>query len=465
MFLRRILKVTLSLMLTVFLVASLFVGCVSNNPTNVSSSSTATVVYGKDEKTTITMWAPPLGASNPTEQQGDWYKQDLIPAFNKEYPNITVDCQLIPWDGIAAKVSVAIASKTTPDVYWDYGGRALPYGTMGLLEPLNDMFTKEQSQIFSRPDIMKMCSVNGKIVIMPFTTGIIMLLVNKTLWADANALNLLPQDEYRTWTPDQFKAALKAVANPGKGVYGITLFALNEQGDQLYNNIMAGFGVKLFNDDYSKYIAGDNSASVDAMTFFKSLIDEGLVNPHPESLSSVNALDYFKQGKNGMVVAGAATIPIIKNGLADGSIKAPFDYEYVNFPSITKGQSALKSEIGNGCVFKGTDAIKTKWAKKFLYWAYNDSDIVYNVPNAFNVTGKEYSWVNSDKELQFLGKVVKKVNEWPVIDPGWGIKGYPEMRAAMFPEMQQLFINKTTPAETIKNISTKFNDIIAKYNK
>jgi hypothetical protein len=39
------------------------------------------------------------------------------------------------------------------------------------------------------------------------------------------------------------------------------------------------------------------------------------------------------------------------------------------------------------------------------------------------------------------------------------------MRAAMFPEMQKMFINQSTPKQTIDTISKKFNDIIAKYKK
>ena len=266
-------------MLAVFLAASLFVGCGTDKKTGdtstAASSSVSTAVAEKDEKTTITMWAPPTGALKVGEKQGDWYAADLVPAFNKVFPNIKVDVQLIPWDGINEKVTVAIASKTTPDVYWDYGGRALPYANMGALEPLDDLFTPEQKKTFSSPDIQKMTALNGKIYIMPFNSTIVMLMLNKSMWAEANALDLLPKDAMRTWTPDQFKAALKAVANKEKGIYGMTLFALNEQGDQLYNNTMVGFGAKLFNADYTKYTAADTAAGADALKFYKSLVDEG----------------------------------------------------------------------------------------------------------------------------------------------------------------------------------------------
>ncbi len=475
MYSRKTSKVAISLILAMFFIATLFAGC-GQNADNAGTEQTtasaapagttaAAAVAEKDEKTAITMWAPPEGTYKPDQQQGDWYKADLIPAFNAVYPNITVDCQLVPWDGINEKVTVAIASKTTPDVYWDYGGRALPYANMGALEPLDDLFTPEQMEVFSNPDIQKMTALNGKIYIMPFKSTIVMLMLNKSMWEAAGAADLLPKDEYRTWTPEEFKAALKAVANKEKGIYGMTLYALNEQGDQLYNNTMVGFGAKLFNGDYSKYTATDTAAAAEALKFFKSIVDEGLCHPHPETLSSTNALDYFRQGKNGIVVAGPATIGIIKNGLADGSIQAPLEYMYVNFPSATKGQAALRSDIGNGCVFKSADPLKTKWAKKFLYWAYNDNDIVYNVTKCFNVTGKSYDWLKEDPELQYMANTIKKAEEWPMVDPGWGIKGYSEMRAAQFPEIQQMFINKTTPEETVANIAAKFNDIIAKYNK
>ncbi|TMV52769.1 extracellular solute-binding protein [Paenibacillus mesophilus] len=461
---KRAFALPLALALTVFAY-----GCSSgtgSGTTNEPGKTGQAAMNEKDEKAEITVWMTQVGTLKAGQKPGDWVKEDLVPEWNKQYPNIKVNVEIIPFDGINEKITTAIASGTAPNVLLDTPVRTLAYAQMGALAPLTDTIpVKDLEQIKKNPDVMKMVSVNGNIVTMPYSATVSALILNKSLWKEAGAEQLLPQDEYRTWTPDQFKAALKAVTNKDKGVYGMTLFALNEQGDQLYNNTMVAFGAKLFNDDYSKYTAADSPASEQTLSFFNSLVAEGLVHPHPETLSAVNALDYWKQRKNGMVVAGTSHADLVKNGIKDGSVTGPHEYMYVNYPSPNKGKAALKMEFGFGVVFKNKDALKEKWAKKFLYWSQTGNQIYSTATKAFNPFGEAPSWTKDDPELQFLFKLTTKSKEWPVVDPGWGIKGYPEMRAAMFPEMQRMFIKEATPKQTIDAISKKFNDTIKKYNK
>ncbi|MFK7697070.1 ABC transporter substrate-binding protein [Paenibacillus sp. HJGM_3] len=465
-----------TLLLSVALAGSV-IGCSSSNekpaasstPAGSSAPSATTSAkpgeLNKDEKVELTLWSTPTGTL-PGQQPGDWIKNDLIKEWNKVYPNAKINVEMVPFEGVNEKVTTAIASKTTPDILFDYPGRTLAYGQMNALAPLDDAIPADLlAQVKKNPDVMKMVAVNGNIVTMPFSSTLVALILDKSIWKEAGAENLLPKDEFRTWTPEEFKAALKAVANKDKGVYGLTAFALNEQGDQLYYNTITAFGAKLFNADYTKYTAADTPEGEQALAFFQSLVDEGLVTPHPETISSVNALDYWKQKKNGMVVGTAAHAEIVTSGLKDGSVVGPHEYMYVNYPSPKKGQSALKMETGFGVVFKKNDPVKEKWAKRFLYWAQVESGVYATASKVFNPFGPAPEWTKSDPELQFLAKLATKAKDWPIVDPGFGIKGYPEMRAAMFPEMQKMFIKDSTPKQTIDNISKKFNDVIKKYTK
>jgi len=468
-----------SLVLAAMMLLTLLAGCSDNKPAaspaaTTTATTTPTAADDMSGPVTITLWAFP-GGSLEGQQPGEWIEKDLIKAWNEKYPDVKVKVELVPFDGIQEKVATAITSGKTPDVFLDNPERVLGYANMGVIAPLNDVIPEDKlTKIQANPDIMSKVAVNGDIVSMPWTTGVTLMMVNKTLWKNANAEHLLPQNEERTWTPEQFLEALRAVKDEKKGIYGITLFALNEQGDQFYNNVMAGFGVKLFNPEHTKYIAGEDPAALEAMKFFQTIVDEKLSTPYPETLTSTNALDYFKQGKNGMLgAASLAHVKIVADGLADKSIEAPFEPMLVNYPSTSPNQATLKSTVGNGAVFKSGDAKREYWAKKFLYWMNAENDIQYraNKP-AFDMWGTDYSAINSvgvtpmeNAEAEYLRKVLSKTSEWPVMDTGANIVGYPEMRAAMFPEMQSMFIGRTTPEQTLKNISDKFNDIINKYNK
>lgn len=447
-------------------------GSATNSPAaSASTAATATAATSTaptakaDPNIELNIWMPPQLKLNATDKD-DWVTQYLVPEWNKLHPTVKIKPETLPWDGINEKVSAAMAAKTTPNIIFDYGGRVLPWAQLGAIEPLNDVIPKEDMDKFTKnPMLMKMTSINGNMMIMPYSTSPVALLVNRSLWEQAGAANLLPQDEFRTWTPDQFKAAMKAVANKDKGVYGLTMFGLNETGDQLYNNTIFAYGARLFNDDYSKYVAAEDPKSEEALKFFQSLVDEGLVTPHPETVSAVNAGDYFKQQKNGILVASAGTLTGIAQALVDGTAIKPINYQLVNFPSTMPGKSALKIEYGNGAVFKNSDATKVEWSKKFLAWMWQQTDLPYRGGKVFNVFGKDVVWTKDDKELDFFNKNVTKAGDWPVIDPGWGVVGYGEMRAAMFPEMQKMFIKQSTPKQTLDAIAKKNNDIIAKYKK
>ncbi|MBO9605870.1 MAG: extracellular solute-binding protein [Paenibacillaceae bacterium] len=433
-------------------------------PSTAAGASTAPSAK-PDPTTELTIWMPPQLKLNNNDKD-DWVTSALIPEWNKLHPTVKIKAETLPWEGINEKVSAAMAAKTTPNIIFDYGGRVLPWAQLGAIEPLNDALPKDDLAKFkSNAMLMKMTAIKDDIMVMPYPTSAVTLMINKSLWTEANAANLLPQDEYRTWTPDQFKAALKAVTNKDKGVFGATFFALNEQGDQLYNNMIYSFGAKLFNDDYTKYVAAEDAKSEDALKFIQSLVDEGVVTPHPETISAVNAGDYFKQRKQGVLVASGATYISILQALADGTATKPIEPILVNFPSTMGGKSALKIEYGNGAVFKSSDPVKVEWSKKFLTWMYTETTLPYQGFKNFNAFGKDVKWTAGDKELEWMAKLVAKGGEWPVIDPGYGVKGFSEMRAAMFPEMQKMFIKQATPRQTLDTIAKKNNDIIAKYNK
>ncbi len=466
----------IALFLTAALLLSVIGGCAASPSTttgqtaSTGTGSTATATQPAEEKAELTLWGTPSGTL-PGQNPGEWIEKDLLEAWSAIHPNITIKTELIPFDGINEKLTTAITAGKTPDIFIDYPGRILAYANMGAVVPLDDVIPADKlEKIRANPDIMKMVSVNDEIVVMPYPTGIVQMLVNKTLWKNAGAENLLPSNEDRTWTPDEFLEALRAVKDEKNGVYGITLFALNEQGDQLYNNILGGYGVKLFNDDYSEYIAAENPAALEAMNLFKTIVDEKLCHPHPETLSATDTLDYFKQGKTGMLGAGSlAHIDIVLGGLADGSIEEPFEPMLVNYPSTTPNQATLKSEVGQACVFKSGDTLKEKWGKQFLYWMYAEDQTAYTALNGYDIWGTAMDWIGNVEnplkkaEAQYLSSVLSKASEWPLVDPGWGIVGYPEMRAAMFPEMQAMFIGRSTPQETLDAISETFNGVIKKY--
>lgn len=455
------------------LLTVVFAGCAPSQPQQGGGDSQPSGQGGDNrqkEPTKVVVWSTPNGSLGGEGEQPGTFIQDVVfEKFKEKYPeeNVEFEFEIIPFDGINERMTAAITSKSTPDVYIDGGMRTMVFANMNALAPVNDMIPEEDLKMFlGREDIMPMIGIGDQIYTYPYFQSPTVLMVNRAIWEAKGKADLLPQDEWRTWTFEEFEAAMEAVADEATGTYGITLFALNETGDQLYTNMFTSAGEQsMFTYDDSGVptgtVVGESPIVDQVLGVFDNIVQKGWCHPHPESTN--NALDLFKQGKNGTIVAGAVHAQIMSNGLKDGSVTEPNDYMYVNLPSNEKGKSALKVEFGNGCVFKNDNAEATRLAKKFYWFMYDEDDTVYRATNYFNM--KKDMVTSEDPEVQWLAKLLKeKSTEWPMVDMGWSIKGFSELRAAMFPEMQSMFIGKTNPEETADNIGAKWNEIIQKYN-
>ena len=75
-----------------------------------------------EEAVSIDVWLTPQwkGVFSATEAGADFdsFLKKAAEEFKKENPNVTVNVQVIPGDQISDKLSVAIQTKTMPDVFF-----------------------------------------------------------------------------------------------------------------------------------------------------------------------------------------------------------------------------------------------------------------------------------------------------------------------------------------------------------
>src|SRR5690606_30985313 len=98
------------------------------------------------------------------------FEKQLIAAFNEKHPNITVNLEMLTFDGGPEKLNVAIATDTAPDVIYDAPGRIIDWAKNGLLAPIDDMFTPEVRGDIEQA-IIEQSSVDGTMYMYPFNTG------------------------------------------------------------------------------------------------------------------------------------------------------------------------------------------------------------------------------------------------------------------------------------------------------
>jgi len=167
--------------------------------------------------------ASPTGVVNITMWHGDEdyaKKADdaLVAQFNQTHPNIHVTALYNGGNDFALqKTLTAIAGGKYPDITYIFGSWAANIVKSPKVVTLNDMIASDPSFNWNDfwPAERLAATVNGKIVGVPALVDNLAIVYNKKLFDQAGVA-------YPTadWTWDDFRAAAKALTDPGKKQFG-----------------------------------------------------------------------------------------------------------------------------------------------------------------------------------------------------------------------------------------------------
>ncbi|HHW32230.1 MAG TPA: sugar ABC transporter substrate-binding protein [Clostridiaceae bacterium] len=456
------------LILLVMMIVLLFSGCVSNSTGNTveNDANEAASVEKTDEKPTETIeekvklkyWAlsrwKGITGTEPDGQYGDW-QRDVARRFMENNPNVVdIEVEHIPASDIQQKLTVAIASKTQPDVLEDNDDRGTGFARMGALVPVSDYFTKEEMDDFFEGSWdnggIKM---DGKYYMIPWSNSVQIMLINKTMFEKAGALHLLPNNEEKSWTYDQFKEALKAVTKDN--VYGGCLFFGSTAGDAYAFNIIMGTGSRIVNEKGDKLIY-NNSKTELGLEFLISLIDEKLVVPGAETLMYSDAKELFKQQKVATTFMGSSGFyEELYRDMDDGKIER-FEIDYALFPHAPGETPVLKGNYIGYLVFKSGNAQREKAAVELAKFATNTENskalkIVKLIPLRKSV-GNLYP---GDEMTEWSTKIFKYA-----INHGYACPAYAQIRAAHVPMLQGLATKTTNIKDGLAEFESKIQQEI-----
>ena len=126
----------------------------------------------------ITVWVYP----DMTEEMN--YPQ-IISEFEKEYPDIRIDAQVVPWEGHVEKYTTAIAAGTTPDVGYTYPSLYKQWAVHGKLYPLDEFLGGKL--VKDNLALANAYTYKGKLYAMPFRGDCRPLFYNKDMFAKVGA--------------------------------------------------------------------------------------------------------------------------------------------------------------------------------------------------------------------------------------------------------------------------------------
>jgi multiple sugar transport system substrate-binding protein len=218
----------IGLMLSVFMILSLFAGC---------SSSGGESPSGKDEKSgeaaekpwtgTITVWDGPRWA-DANDNKYHWLEAKKA-EFEKAYPGVTVEIVQTPWAEMGDKLNVAIAGKNWPDIApVDISGGAVSIKQVkqGVIESVDEFFTKDELNDFY-PNALDAYSFEGKLYGVPNSITLHAMLLNLDIFQERGVEP--PKDG--KWTYDEFADKMKQLTYDKDGdgkadVYGFSTYVL-----------------------------------------------------------------------------------------------------------------------------------------------------------------------------------------------------------------------------------------------
>lgn len=224
----------------------------------------------------------------------------IVPAFEKENPNITVKVEYTHWAGYMEKTTTAFQGGISPDVFQGGAVWAAKVGEYGWALPLDDFISK--SPDFNWEDFFPVyredCVIKGKIVGVPYRADVRPFLYRESLLKEAG---VKPPD---TWE-ELKEAAVKCTKREnGKIVQcGYNFFFLGARGFQLHQAFLPflyqGGGTILNEEETEAAINGPGG--VGALELVNTLINDLKVCPTPVGMEQIGGVTPIILGKSAMI--------------------------------------------------------------------------------------------------------------------------------------------------------------------
>ena len=341
-----------------------------------STASTAPSDTGSGEgggstsgNVSIELWTYPIG------QFGDQETLDgIIAAFKEVHPEIDVTIQLLDYTNGDTQVTSAITAGTTPDIIMEGPERLVSnYGANGLMVDLSDLWTEEATADISAVSeaVVNACKgSDGVYYEYPLCMTTHCMAINYEVFEAAGALQYI-DEETRTWTTDDFVAAMEAVRDAAAAgtvnvMFPGIIYCGGQGGDQgtraLVNNLYSG---TYTNAEHTEYTA-NSPENVEALTLLKSMVDNGSLTAD----SSFQAADELQQFANG---TAAVTFCWNASNKAQYASQVAFTPYAMAFPS-DDGKPELCGGIWGFGIFDNGDEAKIAAAKDFIRYICDDPE-------------------------------------------------------------------------------------------
>lgn len=445
-------KKTLAILLCTLMLISCFTGCGSKSeaepaPADDKSVNQSSESVASEDSVEIVYWQQVRHDNSLSDFEA------LAEEFHKLYPNVTVKVEEIAPNDIGTKVETAIMGNTQPDVLMDSMMRMSKYAYAGLLADCSDLYENFNDVFIS--SLADMVTFDDKLIGLPGTYNPYGVLVNVDLFREAGAEDLIPADPERTWTREEFEAALAAVTTDT--VTGTAFFSANESSDvDTKTMIEGGQGFTLFADDYSK-VNYNETRGVEGVAWINSLIEKGLAVKGAEGMVDDDAWELFAQQKIAVLPANLWCRSWIEGRVAAGELEG-FEIRYVQYPHVDGDTPKTPINCVVFSVFDKGDALKVKYGKLWAQFVIeSEAEKACNIAqNAFSAQLSRADLFAEDPENTWIAETLMKYG----YDPGYACPAYQDCRLLLYPELQAVFSGQKTAEKAMNDFADAANALL-----
>jgi multiple sugar transport system substrate-binding protein len=367
--------------------------------------------------------------------------RDHIRKFEEANPDISV--KLLEVGGkFYQKVLVMIAGNVAPDLMW-MGQSFSEFNDRQAFLDITDRIQNAGIDLNQYEEkILKLYMKDGRHYSLPFGIDVSFIAYNRKLFREAGLP--YPRDE---WTYEEFLHA----AN--------TLTVRDEQGRVIRYGCRSGlskqvFGASMF-DPATGAVACNTPEMIEYFTTNLALRDEHRVIPNPEEAAGLSdTLSVFKQGRVAMTLLHTMRWNRAFDMLAD------MDWGMTLSPKVNRHAQWASSQAI--CIYRKTRYPDAAWK---LFMSFQDKDFqramsCRMIPALKSVAAETARQTeNRPANFKVIAKIVK------ILTPTPRVPHLQELEAVFGRYSGQIFTNRLSPAEGMKQCADEMNRRIEKFNK
>jgi ABC-type glycerol-3-phosphate transport system substrate-binding protein len=269
----------------------------------------------KNSSATLTVWIHPFVGEELKDQQKEVF-DNMAASFKKEYPNVKVKFEEIPWANREQKLLTALAANEGPDVFYLIPDIMAQFADQGVLSPITDLLGDDWDKDDFEQSSIDAVTYDGEMYGLPILREVQTYVYNTKILKEIGGD---PKNLPETW--EEFDELAQKAKD--KGYFARSFEGANTANATLFPLVWQSGGEVISKNGNVQI---DNEDGVEAFERIHTWYKEGLIPK--DSINTLDHLTPFVEGKILAVWGAGITISSLKErGFKDYVIGPPLKQE------------------------------------------------------------------------------------------------------------------------------------------